>query len=144
MDIHCDLAGVCVKAIAVLHIPDIPNHLPGNSGIVHTGSRGDLAENVDPVGNGSYFAGYMGMGIVFQKGIQMASAIWSHTLSGCPAVTLSEVKKVVILPLLPFSSHSCSSTTRWRWGSSSLRKPRIYRTGDPPFPEIAGLWNERR
>ena len=70
MDIHCDLAGVCVKAIAVLHIPDIPNHLPGNSGIVHTGSRGDLAENVDPVGNGSYFAGYMGMGIVFQKGIQ--------------------------------------------------------------------------
>ena len=70
MDIHCDLACVCVKAIAVLHIPYIPNHLPCNSSIVHTGSRGDLAENVDPVGNGSYFAGYMGMGIVFQKGIQ--------------------------------------------------------------------------
>src|SRR5699024_10401043 len=79
-----------------------------------------------------------------KRASKMASAIWSHTLSGCPAVTLSEVKKVVILPLLPFSSHSCSSTTRWRWGSSSLRKPRIYRTGDPPFPEIAGLWNERR
>ena len=39
---------------------------------------------------------------VSKRASKMASAIWSHTLSGCPAVTLSEVKKVVILSLLLF------------------------------------------
>ena len=97
-----------------------------------------------PVGNGSYFAGYMGMGIVFQKGHPNGIGDLGHIpLSGCPAVTLSEVKKVVICRFSIFLRTAAAPQLGGGGGSSSLRKPRIYRIGDPPFPGIAGLWNER-
>ena len=70
MNIHSDPTGIRIEAVSRLGIADLPNHLPGNGFIIHPGGRGDLAENMDFIGDGCDLTGHMGMRILFQQGIQ--------------------------------------------------------------------------
>ena len=65
-----DFHGVGVKAALRVHIADFPDHLPGNGRIVHLGRGGNLAADEAEVGGDHGFAGYPGVGVLSQAGIQ--------------------------------------------------------------------------
>jgi hypothetical protein len=95
LDVDKHLAVGCIQTDVVEDEPNLTASVSHDLLVVNLGLGGDFTEHHHHVGLGACLTCYLAFRVRSRQASRTASEIWSQSLSGCPSLTDSEVKRKV-------------------------------------------------